>query len=521
MANFGDINTDLTLGAGKVPRRNDNDDGFEAIGVIQLAPDASTDNVIQPTGAAIVPFTIKGAASQSANLLELQDSGGTVLSGVSSGGIPFTGTSVTSGTVGYSSEVTSSATSGSVFNYYGRIIANSAGSQTIYGFHSIALCTSSSGTFTGWYFGLNGIAHLSSDGATMNRVAGVRGYVLNNKGTATGTIVTGIGVVAEGAIANAAHEITNYYAFRAYECANSGGGTLTNQYGLYIGNFDNGTNNWAIVTNAGNIVFNEGGDANSDFRVEGDTNANLLFVDASADKVGIGTNSPARGLHLSGTGLGAVVMIEATDTGDPSLTILNSNQSYEVGISSTDSDAFRIRDLTASGDPTRLYITTGGLIGINQTSPGAMLQIDTSAAATKGLIVKGAASQSGNLTEWQDSSGNLLASIGSSGNLVATPDEITATSGGVAASVATVNTEVTTNGDSDLDNVTLANGTSGQIKHIYCVAEGNAADTWKITPATMCGGTQITFSGVGEGCTLVYADNEGWVVVANNGGTIT
>jgi hypothetical protein len=105
--------------------------------------------------------------------------------------------------------------------------------------------------------------------------------------------------------------------------------------------------------------------------------------------------------------------------------------------------------------------------------------------------------------------------------LKSTPDEITATSEGVAASVATLNTEVTTNGDSDLDNVTLANGVSGQVKHIYCVVEGNAADTWKITPATMCGGTQITFAGVGLGCTLVYADSEGWVVTGNNGGTIS
>jgi hypothetical protein len=106
-------------------------------------------------------------------------------------------------------------------------------------------------------------------------------------------------------------------------------------------------------------------------------------------------------------------------------------------------------------------------------------------------------------------------------DLVALPDEITATDAGVAASVDTVNTEVTTNGDEDLDEVTLVNGVSGQIKHIYCVVEGHANDTWKITPATMCGGTEITFAGVGLGCTLVYADNEGWVVTANNGGTIT
>jgi hypothetical protein len=107
------------------------------------------------------------------------------------------------------------------------------------------------------------------------------------------------------------------------------------------------------------------------------------------------------------------------------------------------------------------------------------------------------------------------------GTLSAIPDEITATDAGVAASVLTLNTEVTTNGDADLDNVTLANGISGQIKHIYCVVEGNAGDTWKITPANMIGGAQITFAGAGEGCTLVYADNEGWCVVANNGGTIT
>tara|TARA_B100001778_G_scaffold334912_2_gene348981 strand:- start:603 stop:4337 length:3735 start_codon:yes stop_codon:yes gene_type:complete len=42
---------------------------------------------------------------------------------------------------------------------------------------------------------------------------------------------------------------------------------------------------------SGGSVFNEAG-ASVDFRVEGDTNENLLFVDGSADKVGIGINDP-------------------------------------------------------------------------------------------------------------------------------------------------------------------------------------------------------------------------------------
>ncbi|MDA8876944.1 tail fiber domain-containing protein [bacterium] len=49
----------------------------------------------------------------------------------------------------------------------------------------------------------------------------------------------------------------------------------------------------------GSAIFNESGAA-VDFRVEGDTEANLLFVDASADAVGVGTNSPRGHLELAG-----------------------------------------------------------------------------------------------------------------------------------------------------------------------------------------------------------------------------
>lgn len=111
-------------------------------------------------------------------------------------------------------------------------------------------------------------------------------------------------------------------------------------------------------------------------------------------------------------------------------------------------------------------------------------------------------------------------SRGVSGVEIEPGDNITATSEGVAASLLTKITFVTTNGDSDLDNVTLADGLLWQEKHIVCISEGNAADTWKITPTNMIGGTQITFNGVGEGCTLVMHTN-GWVVTSNNGGTIS
>jgi len=53
-------------------------------------------------------------------------------------------------------------------------------------------------------------------------------------------------------------------------------------------------------TIVGAATFNEAG-ADVDFRVEGDTDQNLFFIDASTDRVGIGTNIPQNTLSVSGT----------------------------------------------------------------------------------------------------------------------------------------------------------------------------------------------------------------------------
>jgi hypothetical protein len=49
----------------------------------------------------------------------------------------------------------------------------------------------------------------------------------------------------------------------------------------------------------GETVFNDNGSASLDFRIEGDTLPNLFFVDASADSVGINTNSPQALFHVN------------------------------------------------------------------------------------------------------------------------------------------------------------------------------------------------------------------------------
>jgi hypothetical protein len=77
------------------------------------------------------------------------------------------------------------------------------------------------------------------------------------------------------------------------------------------------------------LVVNDAG-ANLDFRVEGDTNANLIFADASADAVGIGTSSPAGRLSVlrnaGGGGLAGVI-------NNPQFAISNEeNYGYQTGM---------------------------------------------------------------------------------------------------------------------------------------------------------------------------------------------
>jgi hypothetical protein len=88
---------------------------------------------------------------------------------------------------------------------------------------------------------------------------------------------------------------------------------------LDTGFFSAGANAIGIATNGvervefgtSEVVFNDGG-ANYDFRIEGDTNANLFFVDASAEAVGIGTASPGSLLECYGTGVSTAATVNGT-----------------------------------------------------------------------------------------------------------------------------------------------------------------------------------------------------------------
>lgn len=63
---------------------------------------------------------------------------------------------------------------------------------------------------------------------------------------------------------------------------------------------------------AGANVFNDAG-ADVDQRMEGDTDANLFFLDASTDRIGIGTATPTAKLHFNGSLAGPLPITVTTD----------------------------------------------------------------------------------------------------------------------------------------------------------------------------------------------------------------
>jgi len=94
----------------------------------------------------------------------------------------------------------------------------------------------------------------------------------------------------------------------------NGSGTVTGLSvgGLPDGTVDAGTVASDVATQAeldaavfnpdGAVTINESGAA-VDFRVETDSNANMLFVDGSTNRIGIGTATPQDSLHLAGHNL--------------------------------------------------------------------------------------------------------------------------------------------------------------------------------------------------------------------------
>mgnify|MGYP003644962602 CR=1 FL=1 len=120
------------------------------------------------------------------------------------------------------------------------------------------------------------------------------------------------------------------------------------------------------IGDEGEAVFNEQGWTTGDFRVESDSVTNMLFVDASANTVGVGistvTSPNTMEIWANNTGTGGVLYINQYGTGDPAIRLSTQATTFMVGIDNSDSDTFKIDyGTTGVGAQTGFSMNTSGV----------------------------------------------------------------------------------------------------------------------------------------------------------------
>ena len=146
--------------------------------------------------------------------------------------------------------------------------------------------------------------------------------------------------------------------------------------------------NYLRVTGS-NIVLNDPG-ASYDVRIEGDTDSNLFFADGSADKVGIGTNSPDTKLDITASGVHGLVINQDGSNADISSRLFFKEQNSTIALYNT-GDTFSFR--------------TGATI--NSTSGTERMHIDTSGIDVNGSVTLDSFILDGNTISGIDDSGEF------------------------------------------------------------------------------------------------------------------
>ena len=168
-----------------------------------------------------------------------------------------------------------------------------------------------------------------------------------------------------------------------------------------------------VSFDGGSFVFNESG-ADKDFRIEGDGNANLFVVDASTDRIGIGTATPATEVEVAQSSTTAVTLrVQNTNTSTgadrPGKIQLGGKvdaENYNHGILEYQYADTAIAQIigvakgstsgTGRGGALRfftkadngnlaenMHISASGLVGIGTTSPDGTLHVHTASCGTE------------------------------------------------------------------------------------------------------------------------------------------
>ena len=441
--------------------------GGSLAGAAGLAYATSGFNItITSQNAADVPLLVKGATSQSGNLQEWRNVGNSVLASFSSNG------------------------------YLTISPAASTGSQN----PSILLTAPAHTTLTASVespdinVNLNRTVQFSTGSLSLQRAFRIQAPTYAFVGASTLTTAATV-QIDSAPVAGSNATLTNAIALRVLT------GTTTG-VGIIVQGPASGTANLQV------------------FQADGGTTAAYFAANGSLGLTPTArTGSPANSVLL--TAPAHTALTASTEYHDVYYNLARTTQ-FSTG-SITTQRAFRVDAPTYAfvGASTitnaiTMEVTSAPLAGTNATLTNAItLKVSTGAATAKGLLIQGAASQSGNLQEFQNSVGTVLAFTDSSGNLTLNSQNSlrfadSDSSNYVAfKSPATVNTNVTwtlPSVDGSANQVLSTNG-SGTLSWTSPTASGAAFTSSGTAPATPTQGDRWYDTNTGNLYTYVYDGN--------------
>jgi hypothetical protein len=172
-----------------------------------------------------------------------------------------------------------------------------------------------------------------------------------------------------------------------------------------IGGSTAAAGSFTTLNTSGAVVFNDAG-ADVDFRVEGDTDANLLFVDAGNDRVGIGVATPQNKFQIDDGGVSATGVLRLNNpanAGDnfgvqllfsnvgsgptyhsmASITAIRTNQAANYN-----SDLLFATQASSGASLTeRMRINSAGHLLIATTTDNGFLSVNPNLGATEGTAL--------------------------------------------------------------------------------------------------------------------------------------
>ena len=135
-----------------------------------------------------------------------------------------------------------------------------------------------------------------------------------------------------------------------------------------------------IKFNSSKVTINEAA-GNNDLQVKGNTDDNLLYTDGSADKVGIGTNTPGEKLEVDGSVKIGNMKLQNSGGGRIGFNRNTANGSiYDSSISAyqiqNNTGDFEIQSYTGAGGYLGSVFVISGSIGIGTNTPGEKLEVN-------------------------------------------------------------------------------------------------------------------------------------------------